>query len=141
MNKNEWFFVKKSLSYLSETVILKDYKRVSLILEKSGKYQKKNVSGTCPSAHVLKAKKKYHLLHYTVWANISWGRYWSWDPKETWALITLLVYSLALHPESLPLFQKPLFFHVFTVLSFLIVLMTYFGVNFALGGMHSYASS
>ena len=76
-----------------------------------------------------------------VWANISWGRYWSWDPKETWALITLLVYSLALHPESLPLFQKPLFFHVFTVLSFLIVLMTYFGVNFALGGMHSYVSS
>ena len=46
-----------------------------------------------------------------VWANISWGRYWSWDPKETWALITFLVYSLALHPGSLPLFRKPLFFH------------------------------
>jgi len=76
-----------------------------------------------------------------VWANISWGRYWSWDPKETWALITLLVYSLALHSKSLPLFRKPLFFHVFTVLSFLIVLMTYFGVNYVLGGMHSYATS
>jgi len=332
MNNDEWFFVKKSLSYLSETVILKDYKRVSLILEKLGKYQEKNANGTLPSAQVLKAEKIYNRLHYTlwtsilcisigfmafvyycyclssrtgvnkkvsmsavlvlytvffyltvvialrwfvsghiplsngfetmqfmswsvvglslllhkrysmllpfgillcgltlmvsmigesnpritqlvpvlsspllsihvavimlayslfafvmlngvtaiilyarsrdnlipierlqiisqiilypavfglaigifvgaVWANISWGRYWGWDPKETWALITLLVYSLALHPESLPLFQKPLFFHVFTVLSFLIVLMTYFGVNFALGGMHSYASS
>ena len=332
MSRNEWFFVKKSLSYLSETIMLKEYKRVSLILEKLGKYQEKNAKGTLPSAQVFKAEKIYNRLHYTwwasilcismgfmafvyycyclsnrtgvnkrvsmsavlvlyavflyltvvlvlrwfvsghiplsngfetmqfmswsvvglslllhkrysmllpfgillcgltlmvsmigesnpqitqlmpvlsspllsihvavimlayslfafvmlngvtaiilyarnrdnlipierlqiisriilypavfclaigifvgaVWANISWGRYWSWDPKETWALITFLVYSLALHPGSLPLFRKPLFFHVFTVLSFLIVLMTYFGVNFVLGGMHSYASS
>lgn len=75
-----------------------------------------------------------------VWANISWGRYWGWDPKEVWALITMLVYALALHPSSLPLFRKPLFFHSYMIIAFLTVLMTYFGVNFLLGGMHSYAN-
>jgi ABC-type transport system involved in cytochrome c biogenesis permease subunit len=74
-----------------------------------------------------------------VWANISWGRYWGWDPKEVWALITMLIYSLALHPALLPRFGRPLFFHVYAVLAFLSVLITYFGVNFILGGMHSYA--
>lgn len=74
-----------------------------------------------------------------VWANISWGRYWGWDPKEVWALITWLVYALALHPGSLPLFRRPLFFHGFCVAAFLCVVITYFGVNFLLGGMHSYA--
>lgn len=75
-----------------------------------------------------------------VWANVSWGRYWGWDPKEVWALVTLLVYSLALHKESLPVFRRPLFFHVFILIAFLTVLMTYFGVNYLLGGMHSYAN-
>ena len=74
-----------------------------------------------------------------VWANISWGRYWGWDPKEVWALITMLIYALALHPASLPWFRRPMFFHLFTILAFLSVLITYFGVNFVLGGMHSYA--
>ncbi|MDR0573825.1 MAG: cytochrome c biogenesis protein CcsA [Tannerella sp.] len=74
-----------------------------------------------------------------VWANISWGRYWGWDPKEVWALITMLLYSLALHPDSLPLFRRPMFFHVFSIVAFLSILITYFGVNFVLGGMHSYA--
>ena len=74
-----------------------------------------------------------------VWANVSWGRYWGWDPKEVWALITMLVYALALHPASLPCFRRPLFFHVFSVAAFFCVLITYFGVNFLLGGMHSYA--
>lgn len=74
-----------------------------------------------------------------VWANVSWGRYWGWDPKEVWALITLLIYALGLHSKSLSLFRNPLHFHIFTVLSFLSVLITYFGVNFILGGMHSYA--
>lgn len=74
-----------------------------------------------------------------VWANVSWGRYWGWDPKEVWALITLLVYALALHGDSLPRFRRPLFFHGFCVAAFLTVLITYFGVNFLLGGMHSYA--
>lgn len=75
-----------------------------------------------------------------VWANVSWGRYWGWDPKEVWALITMLVYALTLHPRSLPWFHRTMFFHVFCITAFITVLITYFGVNFLLGGMHSYAN-
>lgn len=75
-----------------------------------------------------------------VWANVSWGRYWAWDPKEVWALITFLVYGAAFHSQSLKVFRKPLFFHVYMIIAFLTVLMTYFGVNYVLGGMHSYAN-
>ena len=67
-----------------------------------------------------------------VWANVSWGRYWGWDPKEVWALITMLVYALALHPRSLPWFHRTMFFHVFCITAFITVLITYFGVNFLL---------
>ena len=74
-----------------------------------------------------------------VWANVSWGSYWSWDPKEVWALITFLVYSAAFHKQGLPLFGNPRFFHAYMVVAFLSILMTYFGVNYLLGGMHSYA--
>lgn len=73
-----------------------------------------------------------------VWANVSWGQYWSWDSKETWALITMLVYALPLHKESLKFFAEPKKFHVYCSISFLVVLMTFFGVSFLLGGMHSY---
>lgn len=75
-----------------------------------------------------------------VWANVSWGRYWAWDPKEVWALITFLVYGAAFHSQSLRIFRKPLFFHIYMIIAFLTVLMTYFGVNYVLGGMHSYAN-
>ncbi len=74
-----------------------------------------------------------------VWANVSWGRYWGWDPKEVWALITMLIYSLGLHQKSISWFRKPMHFHIFCILAFLSVLITYFGVNFLLGGLHSYA--
>ena len=74
-----------------------------------------------------------------VWANISWGRYWGWDPKEVWALITLLTYSFAAHPSLLPFFRKPRFLLSFSIIAFITVIITYFGVNFILGGLHSYA--
>ena len=74
-----------------------------------------------------------------IWANISWGTYWGWDPKETWALITLMVYAIVLHKQSLPTFRKPLNYHLYMIIAFLSILMTYFGVNYVLGGMHSYA--
>ena len=73
-----------------------------------------------------------------VWANVSWGRYWGWDPKEVWALITMLVYSFAMHSQSLKRFRNPMFFHVFTIVAFLAIIMTYFGVSLLLGGLHSY---
>lgn len=74
-----------------------------------------------------------------VWANISWGNYWAWDPKETWALVTLLVYSFALHGGAIKAFRNPKFFHWYTIFAFVCVLITYFGVNLILGGMHSYS--
>ena len=74
-----------------------------------------------------------------IWANVSWGTYWSWDPKEVWALITFMVYAVAVHDRSVPWLQKPFNYHLFMVLAFLTILMTYFGVNYFLGGMHSYA--
>lgn len=74
-----------------------------------------------------------------IWANVSWGRYWGWDPKEVWALITMLIYASAIHVQSLKWFRNPIHFHLFCVVAFLSVLMTYFGVNFVLGGLHSYA--
>ena len=74
-----------------------------------------------------------------MWANISWGNYWSWDPKEVWALITLLVYAAPLHSTVWKSFRNPMFFHLYCIIAFLSVLITYFGVNFLLGGMHSYA--
>lgn len=73
-----------------------------------------------------------------VWANISWGTYWSWDPKETWALITLMIYAIPLHRTFLDA-DRPLLYHAYILLAFLAVLMTYFGVNFFMSGMHSYA--
>ena len=74
-----------------------------------------------------------------VWANVSWGTYWSWDPKESWALITLLVYSVPLHTESLPWFRSTRNYRIYSLVALACLLMTYFGVNFLLGGMHSYA--
>ena len=74
-----------------------------------------------------------------VWANVSWGRYWGWDPKEVWALITMLIYAIPMHSSLIPLFNRPKPFHIFIILSFLSVLFTYFGVNYLLGGLHSYA--
>ncbi|MBR6191473.1 MAG: cytochrome c biogenesis protein CcsA, partial [Prevotella sp.] len=74
-----------------------------------------------------------------VWANVSWGTYWSWDPKETWALITFMVYAVPLHRASVPTFSNPRTYHIYIICAFVTVLTTYFGVNFILGGMHSYA--
>ena len=73
-----------------------------------------------------------------IWANVSWGRYWSWDSKETWALITMLIYAAPLHADVQWL-RKPLNLHAYVLIAFLSVLMTYFGVNYFLAGMHSYA--
>ncbi|WP_298646236.1 cytochrome c biogenesis protein CcsA [uncultured Proteiniphilum sp.] len=73
-----------------------------------------------------------------VWANISWGRYWGWDAKETWALITMLVYSLPMHKENIVFFSDPRKFHLFNSIAFATVLMTFLGVTYLLGGIHSY---
>ncbi|ARU48002.1 cytochrome c biogenesis protein CcsA [Sulfurospirillum diekertiae] len=75
-----------------------------------------------------------------IWANESWGRYWGWDPKETWAYISILVYTFILHVRLVPRFYSHYLFAVLSLLGFASILMTYFGVNFYLAGMHSYAT-
>jgi len=74
-----------------------------------------------------------------VWANESWGRYWGWDPKETWALVTVLVYAFIAHMRMVPGLKGVYTFNLASLLGFSTVIMTYFGVNFYLSGLHSYA--
>jgi ABC-type transport system involved in cytochrome c biogenesis permease subunit len=74
-----------------------------------------------------------------VWANESWGRYWGWDPKETWSLITIVIYSLVLHSRQIPGMKDVFTFNLLSLFAFSSVLMTYFGVNYYLSGLHSYA--
>ena len=74
------------------------------------------------------------------WANESWGRYWGWDPKETWALISIMVYAFVIHARLVPGLRGRWVFNVLSVFAFYSILMTYFGVNFYLTGLHSYAS-
>ncbi|MDR2126274.1 MAG: cytochrome c biogenesis protein CcsA [Prevotellaceae bacterium] len=73
-----------------------------------------------------------------VWANISWGRYWGWDAKETWALVTLLVYAIPMHKKSFLMFRDPVKFHTYCACAFFAVAFTFFGVSYFLGGIHSY---
>lgn len=75
-----------------------------------------------------------------MWANESWGRYWGWDPKETWALISIMVYAFVIHMRLIPGLRGPWIFNLMSVVAFASILMTFFGVNFYLVGLHSYAS-
>jgi cytochrome c-type biogenesis protein CcsB len=74
-----------------------------------------------------------------VWANESWGRYWGWDPKETWSLITIVIYTLVTHSRMIPGLKNVYAFNLLSLFAFSSVLMTYFGVNYYLSGLHSYA--
>ena len=75
-----------------------------------------------------------------MWANESWGRYWGWDPKETWALISIMIYALVIHLRLIPHWRGRWVFNFMSIVAFGSILMTYFGVNFYLTGMHSYAT-
>ena len=75
-----------------------------------------------------------------MWANESWGRYWGWDPKETWALISIMIYAFVIHMRLIPALKGRWLFNLASVIAFGSIMMTYFGVNFYLSGLHSYAS-
>ena len=75
-----------------------------------------------------------------VWANESWGRYWGWDAKETWALVTILVYAFILHMRFIPVLKGVYAYNFATLFGFATVIMTYYGVNYYLSGLHSYAA-
>ncbi|NJY62664.1 cytochrome c biogenesis protein CcsA [Salinimicrobium sp. CDJ15-81-2] len=74
------------------------------------------------------------------WANESWGRYWGWDPKETWALVSIMVYAFVIHMRLVPGMRSRWLFNFMAIVAFASIMMTYFGVNFYLSGLHSYAS-
>ena len=74
-----------------------------------------------------------------VWANESWGRYWGWDPKETWALASMLIYIFVLHMRFIPKIKGLFAFNLASIVAYSSIIMTYFGVNFFLSGLHSYA--
>jgi len=74
------------------------------------------------------------------WANESWGRYWGWDPKETWALISIMIYAFVIHARLVPAMRNLWIYNLLSVIAFASIIMTYFGVNFYLSGLHSYAS-
>ncbi len=74
-----------------------------------------------------------------IWADVSWGQYWNWDPKEVWALITMIIYALPIHSDINRRLNTPRRFNLYMLLAFISVIVTYFGVNYILGGMHSYA--
>ena len=74
------------------------------------------------------------------WANESWGRYWGWDPKETWALISIMIYAFVLHMRLVPGLRGKWVYNFASIVAFASIMMTYFGVNFYLAGLHSYAS-
>ena len=75
-----------------------------------------------------------------VWANESWGRYWGWDSKETWAAVSILIYATVIHLRFIPKFNNLFAFNVASLWAYSAVIMTYFGVNYYLSGLHSYAS-
>lgn len=102
--------------------------------KKTEKFYRINSTLLYPAVFLLTAG----IFIGAVWANISWGRYWGWDAKETWALITLLAYSLPMHGENIPFFRNHRKFHLYCALAFLVVLMTFLGVTYVLGGIHSY---
>ena len=75
-----------------------------------------------------------------MWANESWGRYWGWDPKETWALISIMIYAFIIHMRLVPGLRGRWLYNFMSIIAFASILMTYFGVNFYLSGLHAYAS-
>ena len=103
--------------------------------ELSGRLARVNATVLVPAVFLLAAG----IFIGAVWANQSWGRYWGWDPKETCALITLLVYAVPVHRASIPMFRRPRPLHIYLLLAIASVLFTYFGANYLLPGLHSYA--
>lgn len=121
---------------------------VSLILySMTGNRNKKHILLTIDDLTVINFRSMTLGLYFltigtflgAVWANESWGRYWGWDPKETWSLITMIIYAFVLHSRMIKGLNSVFTFNVMALFGFSSVLMTYFGVNYYLSGLHSYA--
>lgn len=112
---------------------------IKILLTKSESEQRKDIMLNhillLPAVFLLSAG----IFIGAVWANQSWGRYWGWDPKETCALVTMIVYAIPLHSRSLKIFNDDKIFAIYTLTAFSCVIFTYFGANYLLPGLHSYA--
>jgi cytochrome c-type biogenesis protein CcsB len=119
-----------------------------ILLMLSNPQNRERISNTIDELTVINFKTLTLGLYFltigtflgAVWANESWGRYWGWDPKETWSLITIIVYAFVTHSRMIPGMKSIYTFNLLSLVGFSSVLMTYFGVNYYLSGMHSYAS-
>lgn len=119
-----------------------------ILLALSKEYNRARISDTIDELTVINFKTLTIGLYLltigtflgAIWANESWGRYWGWDPKETWSLITIIIYSIVIHSRRIPGMKDIFTFNLLSLFAFSSVLMTYFGVNYYLSGMHSYAS-
>lgn len=124
---------------------------LNLVLMISKSYQKKKEKkkrltiSIQESSYIIELSLMIGLMLLTigcflggVWANESWGRYWGWDPKETWALVSILIYALVLHLRNIPRLNNPFVLNSLSLISFFSVIMTFVGVNYYLSGMHSY---
>ncbi len=119
-----------------------------ILLSLSNNRNKERISNTIDELTVINFKTLTLGLYFltigtflgAVWANESWGRYWGWDPKETWSLITIIVYAFVTHSRMIPGMKNVFTFNLLSLFAFSSVLMTYFGVNYYLSGLHSYAA-
>jgi cytochrome c-type biogenesis protein CcsB len=119
-----------------------------ILLSLSNKENRERISNTIDELTVINYRTLVLGLYFltigtflgAVWANESWGRYWGWDPKETWSLITIIVYSFVTHSRLIPGMKNVFMFNLLSLFGFSSVLMTYFGVNYYLSGLHSYAA-
>ena len=119
-----------------------------ILLSLSNDKNRKRISDTIDELTVINFKTLVLGLYFltigtflgAIWANESWGRYWGWDPKETWSLITIIIYSIVTHSRMIPGMKDIFTFNLISLFAFSSVLMTYFGVNYYLSGMHSYAA-
>ncbi len=119
-----------------------------ILLLFSNERNRERISATIDELTVINYKTLTFGLYFltigtflgAVWANESWGRYWGWDPKETWSLITIILYSIVIHSRNIPGMKDIFTFNLLSLFAFSGVLMTYFGVNYYLSGMHSYAA-
>ncbi len=119
-----------------------------ILLTLSNDKNRERISNTIDDLTVINYKTLTLGLYFltigtflgAVWANESWGRYWGWDPKETWSLITIIIYSIVIHSRYIPGMKDIYTFNLISLFAFSSVLMTYFGVNYYLSGLHSYAS-
>ena len=138
--------ITASYTFLALSMLLGFINLVLIIFRKSGNLENMN-NNIAELSSISERSMTIGLYMLTVgtflggvWANESWGRYWGWDPKETWALVSVLLYAFILHMRFIPGLRGKFSFSFASVIGYFSILMTYFGVNYYLAGLHSYAS-